>query len=418
MKMTYMIHMRCPPSWFYDVIPDFLAHYDPVMTEWKGLGYSRPAFIRPKDIQQPPIERQPPIGDAREDETGGPEEDTAVLVPPKRPREEVQSTGDVPPATAPTPVSIASQVKVQSPADASATTAPTPVEVQSPADVPATTAPTPVSIPPQSADVVPATPAPTAISIPPQVNYTTPVPFHRSMTFQPISLKMPITPESLETSSSLVTPFVHLGMGESSIPSELRDMFDMDSVEDLAEDAAKRGGPERRGDMTRPLKNRKVRWLYRHFWSLEVDYIWHDHSERGVTYPLTHSQVKTLRPEYWVEDDILNAYGELLRLREDKLWEKWEKFPDLKVSSLGGFSEYPKRVHGLDARPKQDGGIDYGVYVSKYMDAMLNGISLPSAVWNAKVDVQTFRYRMAHELSKGVARHISEWGILQREAGH
>ncbi|XP_074365100.1 uncharacterized protein LOC141706181 isoform X3 [Apium graveolens] len=114
-------------------------------------------------------------------------------------------------------------------------------------------------------------------------------------------------------------------MGESSVPSELREMFDMDSVEELAEDAAKRGSPERRGDMTRPLKNRKVRWLYRHFWSLEVDYIWRDHSERGVTYPLTHSQVKNLRPEYWVEDDVLNAYGELLRLREDKLWEKWEK---------------------------------------------------------------------------------------------
>ncbi|XP_074365101.1 uncharacterized protein LOC141706181 isoform X4 [Apium graveolens] len=145
------------------------------------------------------------------------------------------------------------------------------------------------------------------------------------MTFQPIPLKMSITPESLETSSSLVTPFVHLGMGESSVPSELREMFDMDSVEELAEDAAKRGSPERRGDMTRPLKNRKVRWLYRHFWSLEVDYIWRDHSERGVTYPLTHSQVKNLRPEYWVEDDVLNAYGELLRLREDKLWEKWEK---------------------------------------------------------------------------------------------
>ncbi|XP_074350792.1 uncharacterized protein LOC141690081 [Apium graveolens] len=217
--------------------------------------------------------------------------------------------------------------------------------------------------------------------------------------------------------------------------------------------------------MTRPLKNRKVRWLYRHFWSLEVDYIWRDHRERGVTYPLTHSQVKTLRPEYWVEDDVLNAYGELLRLREDKLWEKWEKIPrtesfkprryyiapsffmameleycpnlkaspstlegDAKKSMEKFFRDYadkggkvdpiyahPSRfplkymgVHGLDARPKQDGGKDCGVYVSKYMDTMLNGISLPSAVWNAKVDVQTFRYRMAHGLSKGAARHISE----------
>ncbi|KAL8126807.1 hypothetical protein AgCh_013921 [Apium graveolens] len=267
---------------------------------------------------------------------------------------------------------------------------------------------------------VPATPAPTSVYIPPQVDYTTPIPFHRSMTFQPIPLKM-------------------------------------DSIEDLAEDAAKRGGPEQRGDMTRPLKNWK---------------------------PVT-----TLRPEYWVEDDVLNAYGELLRLREDKLWEKWEKIPrtesfkprryfiapsffmamalehchnlkaspstlkgDAKKSMEKFFRDYANRgddkdttgniahpcqyyimeklipcmlnylhpsrfplkymgVHGLDARPKQDSGNDCGVYVSKYMDAMLNGISLPSAVWNAKVDVQTFRYRMAHELSKGVARHISEWGI-------
>ncbi|XP_074359609.1 uncharacterized protein LOC141699660 [Apium graveolens] len=339
MKMTYMIHMRDPPSWFYDVIPDFLAHYDRVMTEWKGLGYSRPAFIRPKDIQQPLVERQPPAGDAREvdihdtapsssqqtappisqkrpreDETGGPEEDTAILVPPKRPREEVRSTGDIPATHAPTHVFIPPQVEVQSTGDVPPATVPTPVsiasqvEVQSPADFSPTIAPTPVSIPPQ-------------------VDYTTPTPFHRSMTFQPIPLKMPITPESLEASSSLVTPYVHLGIGESSVPSELRDMFDMDSIEDLAEDAAKRGGPERRGDMTRPLKNRKVRWLYRHFWSLEVDYIWRDHSERGITYPLTHSQVTTLRPEFWVEDDVLNAYGELLRLREDKLWEKWEKIP-------------------------------------------------------------------------------------------
>ncbi|KAL8155228.1 hypothetical protein AgCh_000562 [Apium graveolens] len=444
MKMTYMIDMHGPPRRFYDVIPDFLAHYDRVMTEWKGLGYSRPAFIKPKDIQQPHVEHQSPVGDAREDETGGPAEDTAVLVPPKRPCKEVQSTGDVPATHAPTHVSIPPQVEVQSTGDIPPATAPTPVsiasqvEVQSPANVPATTALTPVEV--QSADAVLATPAPTAVSIPPQ---------------------MSITPESLETSSSLVTPFVHLGMGESSVPSELWDMFDMDLVEDLAEDAAKRG----------------------------------ETSERGVTYPLTHSQVKTLRPGYWVEDDVLNAYGELLRLREDKLWEKWEKIPrtesfkprryfiapsffmaralehcpnlktspstlkgDVKKSMEKFFRDYADKggslplqfcdfaffptcdnshwflfvvnlnkirvlnidpirddkdtpgnidhpfqyyimeklipymlkymgVHGLDARPKQDGGIDCGVYVSKYMDAMLNGISLPSAVWNAKVDV-------------------------------
>ncbi|KAL8118195.1 hypothetical protein AgCh_015918 [Apium graveolens] len=193
---------------------------------------------------------------------------------------------------------------------------------------------------------------------------------------------MPITPESLETSSSLVTPFVHLGMGESSVPSELRDIFDMDSVEDLAEDAAKRGGPERRGDMTRPLKNRKVR----------------TESFKPRRYYIAPSFFMAMALEYFPN---LKASPSTLKGDAKKSMEKF-------------FRDYADK----GARLKQDGGIDCGIYVSKYMGAMLNGISLPSTVWNAKVDVQTFRHRMAHELSKGVARHISEWGIRQREAGH
>ena len=91
MRMTYFIHQQGPPSWFYDVIPDFLAHYDRVMTEWKGLGYSRPSFVRKKDIQQPPVERQPPVGDAREVDihpsAPSTSQQTAPPILQKRPRE-------------------------------------------------------------------------------------------------------------------------------------------------------------------------------------------------------------------------------------------------------------------------------------------------------------------------------------------
>lgn len=85
-----MIHMQGPPRWFYDIIPDFLAHYDRVMTEWKGLGYSRPSFIRKDDIQQ-----QPPVGGAREVDINpsapSTSQQTAPLVSQKRPREVLMS---------------------------------------------------------------------------------------------------------------------------------------------------------------------------------------------------------------------------------------------------------------------------------------------------------------------------------------
>lgn len=81
------------------------------------------------------------------------------------------------------------------------------------------------------------------------------------------------------------------------------------------------------------------------------------------------------------------------------------------------FSLKYMEVHGLKERPKQKGGIDCGIFVAKYMDAMLNGIRLPTAVWDAEKDIITFRYRIAHELSKGVGRHISDWSLREREAG-
>lgn len=78
-----------------------------------------------------------------------------------------------------------------------------------------------------------------------------------------------------------------------------------------------------RGNMTRPLKNRKIRWLYRHWWSKEGEYIWYDHrGSKNVTYQLTKEQVMTLKPGGQLEDDVVNAYCELLKVREEKLWNR------------------------------------------------------------------------------------------------
>ena len=87
MRMTYFIHQQGPPSWFYDVIPDFLTHYDRVMTEWKGLAYSRPSFKR----KDPPVDHQSRVEKAGEifinPTAPGTSQQTAPLGSQKRPRE-------------------------------------------------------------------------------------------------------------------------------------------------------------------------------------------------------------------------------------------------------------------------------------------------------------------------------------------
>lgn len=81
------------------------------------------------------------------------------------------------------------------------------------------------------------------------------------------------------------------------------------------------------------------------------------------------------------------------------------------------FPERYMKIKEAKDRPKQKGGIDCGVYVCKYMDAICNGISLKEAHWDPEKDVMTFRYRIAHELRIGEARLICEWGIRQRNLG-
>ena len=75
------------------------------------------------------------------------------------------------------------------------------------------------------------------------------------------------------------------------------------------------------------------------------------------------------------------------------------------------------RVVVQKARPKQDTGCDCGVYVCKYVDTLLNGIALESAVWHPYDDVETFRYRITWELCRGRGRHLSVWGLTQRNLG-
>lgn len=75
------------------------------------------------------------------------------------------------------------------------------------------------------------------------------------------------------------------------------------------------------------------------------------------------------------------------------------------------------RVKELQSRPKQDGGVDCGVYVCKYMDAILHGLDLGQEKWHTTLDVTTFRYRIAHEIKCGEARQMPDTSIRQRLTG-
>ncbi|XP_074322857.1 putative ubiquitin-like-specific protease 1B [Apium graveolens] len=75
------------------------------------------------------------------------------------------------------------------------------------------------------------------------------------------------------------------------------------------------------------------------------------------------------------------------------------------------FDGHKLKVHFVQERPMQSNTHDCGVYVCKYMDVILNGISLRDAVWEPVLGTWTFRYRIAWELSKGLARRISDYGI-------
>lgn len=69
-----------------------------------------------------------------------------------------------------------------------------------------------------------------------------------------------------------------------------------------------------KGDLTRPLKNKKVLLLYKVWWSEKSNYVWLDHEQ---TYTLAWSNVQCLLPNRDLETTVVDGYVELLRRREE-----------------------------------------------------------------------------------------------------
>ncbi|KAK1394727.1 hypothetical protein POM88_013783 [Heracleum sosnowskyi] len=57
MNLVSEIYRRDPPEYFYDLIPGFLAHFDRVMVEVEGPGFERPTFPRraPMEVVEPTV---------------------------------------------------------------------------------------------------------------------------------------------------------------------------------------------------------------------------------------------------------------------------------------------------------------------------------------------------------------------------
>ncbi|KAK1361884.1 hypothetical protein POM88_046358 [Heracleum sosnowskyi] len=139
-----------------------------------------------------------------------------------------------------------------------------------------------------------------------------------SFAFTPIPLKASTYEET--PSTERIRPFVSFGFDSASLPTILKDKFDIDTKVDKMKDERDRGGPSRKGDLTRPLKNRKIQWLFRHWWTNDDEFLWQTHSQKCVTMSLTKEKLLTLKPGNSLEDSIVNAYVELLKIRENKLW--------------------------------------------------------------------------------------------------
>ncbi|XP_074332426.1 uncharacterized protein LOC141670462 isoform X2 [Apium graveolens] len=118
----------------------------------------------------------------------------------------------------------------------------------------------------------------------------------------------------------LMRSFVDFCNNAHKLPDDLAQLFEVDRSEDLYKDQNLHGGPSRTGDLTRPLNNRKINWIYRHWWSNDLSYIFERHT--GCTFYLTRKQLQCLAPGHEPEDDVVNAYMELVKLRERHFWER------------------------------------------------------------------------------------------------
>lgn len=75
------------------------------------------------------------------------------------------------------------------------------------------------------------------------------------------------------------------------------------------------------------------------------------------------------------------------------------RFPEIKWGRVKQPVERPMQVEP-----------DSGVFVCKYVDACLMGLSIEKEHWS-KVDVRNFRFRIAWELNKGEARHLPKYCV-------
>ncbi|KAK1368573.1 hypothetical protein POM88_034665 [Heracleum sosnowskyi] len=197
-----------------------------------------------------------------------------------------------------------------------------------------------------------------------------------SFAFTPIPLKASTYEET--PSTERIRPFVSSGFDSASLPTVLKDKFDIDTKVDKMKDERDRGGPSREGDLTRPLKNRKIRWLFRHWWTNDDEFLWQTHSQKCVTMSLTKEKLLTLKPGNSLEDSIMNAYMELLKIRENNLW-------------------CPNHIK-----------MDKQYLFHAVLSLQRKGFSLLLVGgW----------YHIANELRNGEARLIPEWGIRQKNLG-
>ncbi|KAK1404459.1 hypothetical protein POM88_004064 [Heracleum sosnowskyi] len=113
-----------------------------------------------------------------------------------------------------------------------------------------------------------------------------------SFAFTPIPLKASTYEET--PSTERIRPFVSFGFDSASLPTVLKIKFDIDTKVDKMKDERDRGGPSRKGDLTRLLKNRKIRWLFRHWWTNDDEFLWQTHSQKCVTMSLTKEKLLTL----------------------------------------------------------------------------------------------------------------------------
>lgn len=73
------------------------------------------------------------------------------------------------------------------------------------------------------------------------------------------------------------------------------------------------------------------------------------------------------------------------------------RFPEIKWGRVIQYMDCPMQI-----------GLDCGIFVCKYVDAYLMGLSFEKQRWS-KEDVQNFRFCIAWELRKGEARHMPNY---------